>query len=41
MNVSLEQRQAHLPQSVIDVGLRDGSVTPEILEYILQFVGKL
>jgi hypothetical protein len=41
MDISLKQRQAHLAQSVIDVCLRDCPMTAEILEDVLELVGKL
>ena len=41
MDVGLQQRQTNLPQGVIDICLRDGPMTAEILEDVLKFVGKL
>ncbi len=41
MDVGLKQRQANLPQGVVDVRLRDSPMTAEILEDVLEFVGKL
>ena len=41
MNVGFQQGQPNLPQSVVNVSLRDGAMTPEVLEDVLKFVGKL
>jgi hypothetical protein len=41
MDIGLEQRQADLAQGISDVCLRDAPMPAEILEDVLEFVGKL
>jgi len=41
MDVGFQQGQANLSQSVVNVCLRNGPMTPEVFEYVLEFVGKL
>src|ERR1700719_259787 len=41
MNVSFQQGQPNLSESVVNISLRDSAMTPEVLEDVLKFVGKL
>src|SRR2546423_14109223 len=41
IDVRFEQRQAHLPERVIDVGLADRPMTAKILEDVLKLVAEL
>ena len=39
MNVGLQQSQANLTKSVVNISLRDAAMTPEVLEDVLKLVG--
>jgi hypothetical protein len=41
MNVGFQQGQPNLTESIIDISLRDTAMTPEVLEDVLKFIGKL
>ena len=41
MYVGFQQSQANLPQSVVNVCLRDGAMTPKVLEDVLELIREL
>ena len=41
MNVGFQQGQPNLTESVVNISLRDSAMTPEVLEDVLKFIGKL
>ena len=41
IDIRFEQREAHLPQRVVDVRLADRAVTAQVLEDVLKFIAEL